>query len=142
MARVAHGSLADETTAEPHRQRDDGEVVGRGFARFWDDVQSLPARSFVGDSFVRRAASVYPRFGELGGSVSGGSTDLEYCAKERGVQLRDIAHDTRVAGLVEREIFIGLFDQAFAVFWPAGIGLLERRSWDRIVGFPSQSSAG
>ena len=62
--------------------------------------------------------------------------------KKWGVQLRDIADRARVAGFDEREVFAGLFDEAFAIFWVAGIGVLERRSWNRVVGVPPQSALG
>src|SRR6267143_3539380 len=122
MALPAARSLADEADYEPCGELDDGKAFGDRAARFWNDVQGLPAGNHSRNSIVRRAAPVYSGAGELDRREDRGSTHRESGAEKREVQLLDRADDSRVPGFDYCEVFAGLFDAAAAVFRVAGSG--------------------
>src|SRR6516165_12098610 len=96
MESAAERPLADETLAEPRGELDDGEAVGNRFARFWHDVQSLPAGDFAGNPIVWRVAPLHSGAGEFDGSANRGSAHFESGKKERKVELRNRANDPGV----------------------------------------------
>src|SRR6266850_12875 len=122
MALPAARPVADEAGSEPRGELDDGEAFGYRAARFWNDVQGLPAGNHSGNSIVRRAAPVYPGAGELDRREDRGSAHRESGTEEREVQLRNRADHSRVPGFDHREVLAGLLNAAAAVFRIAGRG--------------------
>src|SRR6266851_578525 len=122
LASPPAGPLADAAASQPHRQLDDGKTFGNRFARFWNNVQSLPQGDHSGNSALRRAAPLHPGAGKFHGGENRGSAHRESRAQEWKIQLRDRAHDPRLPGFDYREVFIGLFDAPAPVFRAAGRG--------------------
>src|ERR1700730_2248339 len=120
MAVCAARPLVDAPSAEPDGQLDDGETVRAGVARFWDDVQSLPARDHSGNSIIWRAAPVYSGAGQLDRRAHHGSADYRWRAQEREEQQRNRTDDSRFSGFDDCEVFAGLLNAATAIFWFAG----------------------
>ena len=122
MEAFAERPLVDEASAEPHRELVDGKAFGDRAARFWNDIQGLPARNIAGNPTLRRTSQVYSRAGKFNGRAHRGSADFESETQERAVELRDWAKHPRVFRPDHGEIPAGLFDAAAAVFRDAGFG--------------------